>query len=239
MPVDHAGVRARYASGESIKDIAESYGVGERYIRKIINPAASSPTLPVASLQFILALVATLMQRVGPNYGYSVMEGMMIAETGGAYHFPKRRVLHALQTLAPVAYASRRHWSTLKLPRGCAAARLTPPPAHAAALTPPLPPPHRSYEGNHFMYSVHMDLTCKLQELGIYVGLIIDGDSRKVLALVALPNKLAATVFERLFLPFLMAYGFPDQLITDKGLARYLRADPGRSFFRSEAADSV
>lgn len=138
MPVNHADARARYASGEAIKDIAKSYGVGVQYMRQIIKPASTSPSLPVASLQFILALVATLMQRVGPNYGYSVMEGMMVAETGGAYHFPKRRVLHALQTLAPVAYASRRHWSTLKLPRGCAAAR-----SRRRPLTPPHSRHHR------------------------------------------------------------------------------------------------
>lgn len=58
----------------------------------------------------------------------------------------------------------------------------------------------------------------------MYVAAIIDGDSRMCLSLVALTNKLTLTVYNEVFLPFVRAWGFPDQLVTDQGPEFHLAA---------------
>ena len=57
----------------------------------------------------------------------------------------------------------------------------------------------------------------RLQEYGLYVGGVIDGASRKVLGLIAMGNKLPSTIYDELFAPVVRTYGFPDQLVSDKG----------------------
>ena len=52
---------------------------------------------------------------------------------------------------------------------------------------------------------------------GIYLGFVIDGDSRMVLHAAVLPDKTACRVYEELFRPAVAAWGFPDQLNTDQG----------------------
>ncbi len=56
-----------------------------------------------------------------------------------------------------------------------------------------------------------------LTEYGIYVAAIIDGDSRKVLSLLAKQTKMAWWVYILVFLPFVAVHGFSDQLVTDAG----------------------
>jgi hypothetical protein len=99
----------------------------------------------------------------------------------------------------PAAYDARRWWAHRRLVRGL-------------------------YVASHFMYSVHMDLACKLQEYHLYVGAIIDGDSRTALILTAHTNKMPVTIYEELFLPCAREHGLPDQLVTDKGTEWYIAA---------------
>ena len=75
----------------------------------------------------------------------------------------------------------------------------------------------RHYHADHFCYSWHMDLDCKMAAYGIYLGFVIDGDSRMVLHAAVLPDKTACRVYEELFRPAVAAWGFPDQLNTDQG----------------------
>jgi hypothetical protein len=75
----------------------------------------------------------------------------------------------------------------------------------------------RHYHADHFCYSWHMDLDCKMAAYGIYIGFVIDGDSRMVLHAAVLPDKTACRVYEELFRPAVAAWGFPDQLNTDQG----------------------
>ena len=62
-----------------------------------------------------------------------------------------------------------------------------------------------------------MDYDAKLQEYGIFIGGLVDGDSRFVLNLVALSTKLAIVSLLYLWLPAVLTWGLPDQLVTDKG----------------------
>lgn len=75
----------------------------------------------------------------------------------------------------------------------------------------------RHYHADYFCYSWHMDLDCKLAAYGIYLGFVIDGDSRMVLHAAVLPDKTACRVYEELFRPAVATWGFPDQLNTDQG----------------------
>ena len=86
----------------------------------------------------------------------------------------------------------RRDWATLRLER-------------------------RHYHAEYFGYSWHMDLTCKLAAYGIYLGFIIDGDSRMVIHATVMPDKSAPRVYEELLRPALSLWAFPDQLVTDQG----------------------
>ena len=95
-------------------------------------------------------------------------------------------------TLRVAAAVARREWATARLER-------------------------RHYHADHFCYSWHMDLDCKMAAYGIYLGFVIDGDSRMVLHAAVLPDKTACRVYEELFRPAVAAWGFPDQLNTDQG----------------------
>ena len=67
------------------------------------------------------------------------------------------------------------------------------------------------------MHSVHLDLACKLQQYSLYVGAMIDGDSRLCCVLRSMCTKLTFVVFMSVYLPCVLEYGLPDQLVTDKG----------------------
>jgi len=56
-----------------------------------------------------------------------------------------------------------------------------------------------------------------LQEYDIYVAAIVDGDSRMCCALTALTNKLPITIYLFVLLGFLHEFGYPNQLVTDRG----------------------
>ena len=73
------------------------------------------------------------------------------------------------------------------------------------------------YHAPNFMHSVHLDLACKLQQYNLYVAAMIDGDSRMCLALRAIRTKIPFVIYMTVFLPCVLAFGCPDQLVTDKG----------------------
>ena len=91
-----------------------------------------------------------------------------------------------------MAHAARRIWAQKRIERG-------------------------AYHAPNFMHSVHLDLACKLQQYNLYVAAMIDGDSRMCLALRAIRTKIPFVIYTTVFLPCVLAFGCPDQLITDKG----------------------
>ena len=137
------------------------------------------------------------------------------------YHFARRRVHDALRRLFPAAAAGRSFHAQKRLTRG---AYHAPNFMHSAHIwTWPVScrycPLHssRSPRGRTTALLTRVSVRPLAQEYGIYVGAVVDGDSRMVLALAAFNNKLPITIYLYLFLPFIALYGFADQVITDKG----------------------
>ena len=52
----------------------------------------------------------------------------------------------------------------------------------------------------------------------MYVAAAVDGATRFIPNLVAMTNKVPLTLYQSFFAPIAQTFGFPDQLITDKGL---------------------
>lgn len=194
MPVDVSDVRARFKAGESVTSIAGRLNVSKQYIRRLVSDLQTS--MPRVPWRLMLAAVAVVVRTHGANFGremlYQPVKDALHAAYGGVYSIPYRGIRAALRIVCPRAHRARQFWATFKLPRG-------------------------HYVADHFLYSTHMDLDCKLQEHGLFVGGVIDGDSRKVLRLVALPSKLPWVIFAWLWFPVLCAFGTPDCLVTDKG----------------------
>ena len=170
--------------------IAQEFGCSQRRVQQIVK-AVGLARLVEPVHPHLDDVVCEEACRHGDNYGVAMLLGALRAHHPG-WSFPRRRVLAALKANRPEALAARRHWAHRRIGRGV-------------------------YVAHHFAYSWHMDLACKLQEYGIYVGALIDGDSRKALRLVALVDKLPVTIYDKLFAPAADRYGLPDQLITDKG----------------------
>ena len=170
--------------------IAQEFGCSQRRVQQIVK-AVGLARLVEPVHPHLDDVVCEEACRHGDNYGVAMLLGALRAHHPG-WSFPRRRVLAALKADRPEALAARRHWAHRRIGRGV-------------------------YVAHHFAYSWHMDLACKLQEYGIYVGALIDGDSRKALRLVALVDKLPVTIYDKLFAPAADRYGLPDQLITDKG----------------------
>jgi hypothetical protein len=170
--------------------IAQEFGCSQRRVQQIVK-AVGLARLVEPVHPHLDDVVCEEACRHGDNYGVAMLLGALRAHHPG-WSFPRRRVLAALKADRPEALAARRHWAHRRIGRGV-------------------------YVAHHFAYSWHMDLACKLQEYGIYVGALIDGDSRKALRLVALVDKLPVTIYDKLFAPAANSHGLPDQLITDKG----------------------
>ena len=179
-----------YRDGVSAKEIADILSVTLRRVQQILAAEGALPQrLPTHPR--LADLIRYEAMRHGPNYGFRMLTGALRARHPG-YTFPQRAVVAALRAAAPRAFRDRRSWATKKLDRGV-------------------------YRADHFMYSVHLDLACKLQEYGLYVAALIDGDSRMALGLTALTRKTRARVYAEAFEPCVAEHGLPDQLITDKG----------------------
>ena len=177
-------------AGLTTAQAAARLGVSQRTVQKAVapfRPPRPDKVDPAQLDQWVKEEVESL----GPNYGERMIAGSLRARHPG-YSFTRRAVGESLARLFPVAHTARRHWATKRLERG-------------------------HYHAPHFRYSWHLDLACKLQNFRIYVGAIVDGDSRLCCSLVAILNKLPITIYEQVYLPFVIAYGMPDQLVTDKG----------------------
>ena len=188
--IDYDVVRALFAAGNSVPSIASKAGVGERRIRQVVCDLRPGP-LPVPDDAELDTMIVEQRKQLGANYGIVMMEGALHFGYPGL-QCSRRRIAAALQRLYPAEFKARVDWAVLRLER-----------AH--------------YDGHHFMHSVHLDFDGKFQEYGLHVGSMVEGVSRAEMALVALTTKIPIAAYLHIFLPFVLHYGFPDQLITDKG----------------------
>ena len=200
-PVDRDAVLSAHAAGTPSSEIALDMLCSARRIRQIIFEELG-PLERQPTHPEMAVVVQQAVEELGPNYGFNMLLGWL-AEAYPDFAFPRRAVANILFLLNPRAAASREQWATRRLER-------------------------RVYSAHHFMYSVHMDLACKLQEYSLYVGAMIDGDSRMVLKLSAMTMKKPDVVYGELFQPCVEQHGLPDQLITDLGWE--VRASPGEFY---------
>jgi hypothetical protein len=169
-------------------------------------------------------MVGDIVRTHGHDYGRKMLLGALRA-AHPQYIFSRSMVQESMARLFPAAASARRQvplepfvvnglsgsvlaaHPTSFIPRARATADC-PHTARSSRLAPETRPVSRRrywtrrrimrghYSAPHFMYSVHLDLNGKLQEYGLFIGAVVDGDSRIVLRLTALTNKLAATVYE-------------------------------------------
>lgn len=186
-----ADVIRLWDTGSKTVEIAQAVGCTQRNVQQILKRVdAFAPVAPVHP--DLVEVVRYHAEKCGPNYGWNMLLGSLRSLYGCAWSFPRRQVYAVLHDLNPEAYAARRHWAMRRIGR-------------------------EIYFAPHFLYSVHIDLACKLQEYGLYVGAAVDGASRMVLSLRVLSDKLPVTIYDHIFSPMVEEYGLPDQLISDKG----------------------
>ena len=188
--IDAASVVESFLECGSTKAVALDFHCTQRRVQQIVQDAGITETKPDVHPD-LEAVVLHEVRRHGANYGVKMLLGALRAHHPG-WSFPRRAVLAVLQAADPGAARARVDWAHRRLERGV-------------------------YRADHFMYSVHLDLACKLQDYGLYVGALIDGDSRMALTLSALTSKTPEVIYRELFEPCVLQYGLPDQLITDKG----------------------
>ena len=188
--VDADSVRALFIAGMCTAAIAATHGVGQRRVQQLVADLRPEP-LAEPDDEELSALIIHQQRRLGSSYGTQMMEGALY-EAYPLLHCSRRRILNMLRVLYPLEFKAREDWARQRLER-----------AH--------------YEGHHWMYSVHLDFDGKLQEYGLYVGSMVEGVSRAEMALVCVTTKIPLVAYLALFLPFVLSYGFPEQLITDKG----------------------
>ena len=188
--VDADSVRALFIAGMCTAAIAATHGVGQRRVQQLVADLRPEP-LAEPDDDELEALIILQRWRLGASYGTQMMEGALY-EAYPLLHCSRRRILKMLRELYPLEFKAREDWARQRLER-----------AH--------------YEGHHWMYSVHLDFDGKLQEYGLYVGSMVEGVSRAQMALVCVTTKIPLVAYLAIFLPFVQNYGFPEQLITDKG----------------------
>ena len=126
-------------------DIAPRFMVTERWVRKIVQDAGIRPDMkPQPSDGELDQIMAAETARFGPNYGFSMLHGALL-RLYPEWHFTRRAVYASLRRVAPAGLDSRREFAQFRLGRG-------------------------HYHAPHFQYSCHLDLACKLQEYGLFVG---------------------------------------------------------------------
>lgn len=194
-----AAVHMSTDMGMGTAEIADGLGCSQRRVQQLLAAngvwteasTASAAALGLPTHPDLETVVLFEYERHGHNYGWKMLLGALRAHHPG-WGFPRRQVYAVLRAASPSAFEARRHWAHRRIGRGV-------------------------YYAPHFLYSVHMDLACKLQEYNIFVGGLIDGCTRKVLHLSVTTDKLPTTVYRELFEPAAEQFGLPDQLITDKG----------------------
>ena len=179
-----------FEHGMRMPAIAVSLRCTRARVHQILSEVGAVPAkLPLHD--YFSEVVLAEVKRHGPNYGRIMLLGALRANYP-AWRWPERAVRAVLKTANPDAHNARRHWMHHRIERGV-------------------------YFAPYFMYSLHVDMACKLQEYHLMVGAAIDGCTRFAVRLVALTDKLPATLFNKLFVPTVHTFGLPDQLITDKG----------------------
>jgi hypothetical protein len=144
-PLSKPEVCALFRDGVSVGDIAARYMVTNSWVRQIVRAAGLRPDLPPQPSEAVLdQIMAAETARFGPNYGFGMLHGALL-RLYPQWHFTRRAVYASLRRVAPAALRSRREFAQLRLRRG-------------------------HYHAPHFLYSCHLDLACKLQEYGLFVG---------------------------------------------------------------------
>ena len=145
-PVSAPDVCALFRAGATVLDIATRYTVTVRRVQQIVREAGLRPDLqPQPSEAVLDQIMAAETARFGPNYGFGMLHGALL-RLYPQWCFTRRAVYASLRRVAPAALRSRRAFAQYRLRRG-------------------------HYHAPHFQYSCHLDLACKLQEYGLFVGL--------------------------------------------------------------------
>ena len=145
-PVSAPDVCALFRAGATVLDIATRYTVTVRRVQQIVREAGFRPDLqPQPSEAVLDQIMAAETARFGPNYGFGMLHGALL-RLYPQWCFTRRAVYASLRRVAPAALRSRRAFAQYRLRRG-------------------------HYHAPHFQYSCHLDLACKLQEYGLFVGL--------------------------------------------------------------------
>lgn len=144
-PVSVPRVCALFLAGAEVVDIATRCHITTRRVNQIVRDAGLRPTLPPKPSPLVLdGIIAAETSRFGPNYGFTMLHGALL-RLYPQWRFTRRAVYASLRRVAPTALRSRRDFAQYRLRRG-------------------------HYHAPHFMYSCHLDLACKLQEYGLFVG---------------------------------------------------------------------
>ena len=186
---NRANVLALYARNADTAWVAVQAGLSRRRVQSIVAEQRGAARLLVHPQ--LAAVVAHEAMRHGANYGVKMLLGALKARHP-SWRWPRAAVRIALQAADPRASRARKNWARRRIERGV-------------------------YHADHFMYSVHVDLACKLQQYSIYVGAAIDGRTRQCLALVSLTDKLPRSIYTELIRPMALEHGMPDQMVTDSG----------------------
>ena len=144
-PVSAPRVWALFLAGVEVVDIASRCHVTVRRVNQIVRDAGLRPAVqPKPSPVVLDCIIAAETARFGPNYGFTMLHGALL-RLYPQWRFTRRAVYASLRRVAPTALRSRRDFAQYRLRRG-------------------------HYHAPHFQYSCHLDLACKLQEYGLFVG---------------------------------------------------------------------
>ena len=142
-----AEVLALDGAGLGSWDIGLRLGITQRRVQQLLvelHGPAFPDRLPKPPREELFTLVQKEIDRHGDHWGRSMLEGALV-DQNPQWSFSRRELTRAMSELRPEAFDARRDWCISRLARG-------------------------HYHAPHFGYSWHMDLDCKLEEYGIYVG---------------------------------------------------------------------
>ena len=149
-PTPVARVCTLFQLGVLVADIASHFDITPRRVNQILREGGLRAALPPKPSHAVLdRIIAAETARFGPNYGFAMLHGAL-TQLYPQWRFTRREVYASLRRIAPGALRSRRDFAQYRLRRG-------------------------HYHAPHFGYSCHLDLACKLQEYGLYVGARADG----------------------------------------------------------------
>lgn len=133
--------------------------------------------------------VSLAIRAVGHTYGRRMLQGTLRAS---GVHASQRRISLSMQRLEGEAHAARQR--------------------DAVRLLNPLP-----YIVRYHGHKLHLDQNEKIGMFGCTYVVAVDGYSREIVGLIALPKKNAVAIYEHLFRPLLLSRGIWDQVRVDHG----------------------